>query len=727
MKKKFFSFLLVAAGLLCSGMASAVNVASVSIDGGAAVNVESLAEAFATVQAGETAVITLLADASLTGVAPSGSWLLVNEGRKITLDLNGNNATFSFYQVQIVNGSLKITGTGVLNYEGKYGTMGTQNAAYSNQYQFITLKGSVDPTASNYSVLEVGKNVTLNAFGFGAAISYVTDANSKYCSYGVVVDIYGYFNTVWGLSVNGNVQRVPGKDGVPMDANIPVFNVHAGATIVGGIYAAGYAKYYIAGTVQNGEDGYGIYAKAGELIIDGGKVISTSITYSEPQPSNDGCIGGDGCAIVIDAKNGYAGNVSLTVKGDAVVTGTGGYALYETSTDNSGTAVVNNGIKIESGTFTGNEEKGTINTSGEVQADVKINGGITGGTFSDNISDYLSDVNGIIVPVTNDEDETVFVVGAMPNGTSWEETPVVGGAFSGVDEDSYVKLTGAQNITVAAGETVEMEYLSLADNAIQKVTVLGTLKVGEIVMGEKAVITVENGGKLIVTGTNGIVAFTADNLVLESGAAFVLNPNVKANKSPYATVKFEAQTYAVDADNYKWDIIVSPFVAIDELFNDQAGKGYLFAYQYWTGTKWNRYANKQDLVDHATAFQPIALGNNTNKDTKTVYTFKGKLQGNISGKFDLERGYNFMGNGYVAPMAATEIISVLKAAGADVDESIYVWDFKTQNYVTYTEDNLDKMNDLNGMGFFILKANSNTQVNLNYEKLIWEKNVTIEL
>ena len=167
------------------------------------------------------------------------------------LDLNNYNMTFSGktngYGMSLSGAKLYIMGTGVIDFTG------TDTMFY--------VRGSYSETVHDFTALNIGENVTVNALnGMGAAM-YTSGGKDKY---GVNVTINGTINAATTLYVNGQYEI--------SNENGPVFNVTKTAKLNGPIYAAGYATWNIEGNVTGDS---AIYIKTGILNVTDGVITGT--------------------------------------------------------------------------------------------------------------------------------------------------------------------------------------------------------------------------------------------------------------------------------------------------------------------------------------------------------------------------------------------------------------------------------------------------------------------
>ena len=150
--------------------------------------------------------------------------------KNIKIDLNGNTITSPTAVFEVQKGLLTLTGKGFIREtEPNYGV--------------IRVIGSETPTDEKYSIVKVGKDVTLE----GWTGIFVSHKDKK--SYGVNVYLEGTINAVSdiqknkgiGIYVNGSIQD---------KNNEPTINILDGATINSngfGLYIGGYANVFING------------------------------------------------------------------------------------------------------------------------------------------------------------------------------------------------------------------------------------------------------------------------------------------------------------------------------------------------------------------------------------------------------------------------------------------------------------------------------------------------
>ena len=257
---------------------------------------ETLAAALASVGAGETATITLLADCTLASTTE------IADNQKITINLNGNDITCPARVFNIRHGQLTISGTGNLN------------ATFTGANAAVAVYGAATDNGSNYSTFTLNSTVTLNALnGYGAMIG----ANSG-AAYGAKLQLNGTINSKYGVYINGNVAEPEVK------TNAAAINITGTVTASNEdsvVYAAGYAKWNIYSNA-NLTGGSGVYIKSGTMNIYGNATITATGEKTAYSFNANGC-DPTGDAVIIDSC-GYPGNVpTVTIKAGTITSANG--------------------------------------------------------------------------------------------------------------------------------------------------------------------------------------------------------------------------------------------------------------------------------------------------------------------------------------------------------------------------------------------------------------------
>jgi hypothetical protein len=638
--RKFYSLVLMATALLIGTNLQAVNVTD-----------------YAGIQAAIAAAVpgtptTIVLDNDISDVLQ----IYAVSGKNIVIDFNGHNitqvASSTYSMVYVEDGSLELKNT-----KNEGGVFSGTQASY--------VYGTNDNVA-NYSVLTIGKGVTLTTTnGYGVILYNASAAPMN--GYGIVFDLYGEVRVESGVAlwVMGNIQAKTG--------NIPQVNIHAGATIVSSsakvcLYGGGYAQFNIEGTVEGGT---GIYAKAGDYNITGNAVVrSTASTHEEVEANGDGYTGGIGCAIVADSKKGYAGDMEIAISGNATLESNaeGGYAIEEVKSDEDKSKTES--IVIESGTINGN-----LKTTAEVKENITINGTITGGTFTQDITEYLSNVTGVITPVPDENGKTVYVINEKPTTAGDWKTTIVGAAAT-----DYVRMENGSPVTLSAD--AQAEYLVMQGTA--KIIVPEGLKltVKEIVMGKDAVIEVAAGGKLIVTGAQGIVSNHASNLVLHTSesaqAIFLLNPAVISNKHPHATVEFVTKSFMKDGVNVFQRFGIPTYTALESMeCSDPSIRTRVWEYSAATDS-WQEFGNLGSFDIHQLNVPFAGYNMISYRETPgLVYTMKGALVGNENASLDANLHWTTFANSFSADI---DIAKFVAGISGTVDPTVYL--YKVNNVLT---------------------------------------------
>lgn len=317
--------------------------------------------------ANATALTTAIGGASPISIKLTASLVLtevvrIEEGKSVTIDLNGYNIEFqngnSWFQ--IFNGSLTLTGTGKV-YES------------TPEYSPIMLYGNANDGSSSKFTAEAG--VTLEGWS-GVMI------NKNTVNYGISVDINGATLTGKtdtsggvgiGLYVNGIVDQPAVID--ITDATITA-NGH-------GLYLAGVNNTTITDSEITGEQ-TGIEIRAGDLTVNSGTTVTGNGTPTTVNPNGNGSTSvGAGIAV---CQHTTKLPIDVTINGGTIEGYTG--LLESNPQSNAGTDLEQIDIAVKGGEFSA-INGGTNSMSVEDQTDVGA--AVTGGTFSSNISGYAAD------------------------------------------------------------------------------------------------------------------------------------------------------------------------------------------------------------------------------------------------------------------------------------------------------------------------------------------------
>lgn len=718
--KKLFNYALLAAALLVGVNVNAVDVA----------NFGDLQSAIEDAEEGATVNVKLTDNITLN------SPLYIYKGQTIHLNMNEKNILAGIYTPFYIN-------HGALYLEGK----GLVTADKPEQSSMVRIMGSDNAEDTNYSVLNIGKDVTIeNKDGYGIQVpiknnqrNAVGEVEAKtpkdtQKQYGVVITIDGEVLVAGkgtaAIFINGTINNKEGN--VPefyingkVQGPSTLYKIVAGTSGEGlavknagfeeyystgsGIYAAGYAKWNITGFVGGG---IGMYAKGGKFEIKDATIKATAPEFWAPLAYGNGYIAA-GTAVILDSNSGYAGAIDVKVDGDTKITSDSGYGIQEVVTQGE---VTTQNITIIQGEIIGASDKGALVTT-EVG---KGNTNIEGGTFNSDITQYLGTDN-IVTPVDNGDGTTSYVIGKKENEDAW-----VTSINAVTKTTDYVKLTGTDE---TLNNDVEAEYL--VANTTAKVTIPEgkTLKVGEIVMSKDAQIVVEKGATLIVEGKKGIVANQASNIVLKSEegapAYFLLDPLVGSNKTPKATVNFVANSFAEAGGAYQYQYFGAPMVggAIEKIEPlDFTGKTLFLS---WNKTAWETIGtidNGVESMDYSkfnTPFGFYALCAVAHQGSKQTYAMTGNLYGNTNPQIKVLNNYTALSNGFSGDMDGDAILAAL---GGVIESNVWVPYTDEQYELQWSAHNeIRKLSEVHPMGTFMVKNDGNaTNIELKYKDIVWE-------
>ena len=255
----------------------------------ATVEVKNEEELFKAISSDNT--IILQSDVTLTKT-------LEIKGSNVTIDLNGNTLTVENGYIDLLKGKLEFTGKGIVK----------DVRVREDVTSTIWVEGSKDVNAKDYSVLTIGKDVTIDTTQWA-----ITVYHDDYKAYGVTLNFNG---TIESSAVNGGGITLNGfvkNDG--KIENAPVINLGktASVKVVGdtALYGAGMGVWNINGGMYEGKSAIGI--KSGSLIINDGVFTATGENKTGELYGN-GMIS-TGSSIQIENNKGYAGNIEITING----------------------------------------------------------------------------------------------------------------------------------------------------------------------------------------------------------------------------------------------------------------------------------------------------------------------------------------------------------------------------------------------------------------------------
>ena len=611
---------------------------------------------------------------------------------------------------------------------------------------------SLDLTKPFYAQVKDMKNNTYDAGSFALDNiknhTFGTDDDEKYSSY---VHIYP----------TGTVKAKEDIKGTGTSSDQPF-----------GIYAGGYGRWKVEGTVTGCT---GALVKSGIVDFENATVEGTGSKYNSANNSTSGSAA-TGCGIVISTEDSYVGETQVTVQGDSYVAANNGYALEEIITTQGGEGESKvEAITIDGGTFaggkigedpnTGDPIEGTI-TITEKTADqentVTINGLSVTGTGANitettdgvsiggkSLEEYFSEQNIHITTVPDGDGTSTYVI-------SIGDAPTPGNLVSTNADNSNASvkwITNAEDV-IATGrhlKLAELEINDFTDNEKtnpreQTLTIQSgaTLEVGRVILGPKAHIIVKAGGKLLVTGTDGIIANQYDNITLESSesaqAIFLFHPLVSSNRHPNATVKLTSKGYVKGGDYNKkvWQRFGVPAYtsnvekgAVTRKSTNQIeynDNGWIAAYDY-SIDNWISMPDEDAFVP----FQCYEASSVATEPNHTIYTFKCPLMGNSDFTLPLNEytEWNYYANSYMAPIDIEQMLTSFVTNEAKVKGTVYVyrsednwWDNINLGQLGYFPTAAQTKIDPMQAFIFQKNAEGTTDAVINYKKHIYNPDPT---
>lgn len=346
------------------------------------------------------------------GLTPN-TQVVLNADKHIKLNLNGNTIEFTYNPAAANKDAALIIRQGILEIKGT-GSITTDQAG---AYDLIRLYGVSDEidaaTQTPHSQVIIGENVTItNSKNNALTITQNTDKLAN----GARIDVYSkgeakVYGEKYGIKVNGDVHK-------PANANHSAYvYIHAAANLEANssakkavaAYSSGYARWRIEGNCTGST---GLYAKSGDVVITGDAHISSNNDDEvTTQTGKSSGVEAGGSAIVIESNANYQGNISVTISGNATITGNSGYAIEETIDDAvEGTMV--SSISIQGGTIEGGDAGAVIIEEETDQGD-KVT--VVGGTIEGNVTTGTTVVSGVdamtnFLPGGNNDDNAFVVV-----------------------------------------------------------------------------------------------------------------------------------------------------------------------------------------------------------------------------------------------------------------------------------------------------------------------------
>lgn len=258
-------------------------------------------------------------------------------GNNVVLDLNGKTITITEKYIDLIKGSLEITGKGTIK------DTRVLEATGSTMY----VEGSTNKSDTGYSTLYVGKDITIDTTQWGLS---VWDTSAK--AYGVTVNFDGTIvstgSKAGGITIQGNIKN----DGTAI--NVPVINLGKTTKITATgsdgfpLYGAGAGQWNVVEATCEGING-ALGVKSGRFNIVNATLKATGKPGVAEGYGNG--INGVGAAIQIESNNIYFGKIELVITQNSQIISEKGNSIYHYSAQ---TGVNNlNELRIHDGNFVG--------------------------------------------------------------------------------------------------------------------------------------------------------------------------------------------------------------------------------------------------------------------------------------------------------------------------------------------------------------------------------------
>lgn len=258
-------------------------------------------------------------------------------GNNVVLDLNGKTITITEKYIDLIKGSLEITGKGTIK------DTRVLEATGSTMY----VEGSTNKSDTGYSTLYVGKDITIDTTQWGLS---VWDTSAK--AYGVTVNFDGTIvstgSKAGGITIQGNIKN----DGTAI--NVPVINLSKTTKITATgsdgfpLYGAGAGQWNVLEATCEGING-ALGVKSGRFNIVNATLKATGKPGVAEGYGNG--INGVGAAIQIESNNTYFGKIELLITQNSQIISEKGNSIYHYSAQ---TGVNNlNELRIHDGNFVG--------------------------------------------------------------------------------------------------------------------------------------------------------------------------------------------------------------------------------------------------------------------------------------------------------------------------------------------------------------------------------------
>ena len=448
--------------------------------------------------------------------------LTINTDKTFTIDLGGKTLT----------GRTDI----------KQGNVTIKNGTVTNTTQPLNVYGSTEPTAKNYSVLSISKDVNVSA-----SDNVVCMMNAEgHKTYGAVINIEGNITATGtgndaAVFVSGNIGNT--ENDVNIDAMSANNIVNIAGTVTGGNIMAvamnGQATVNVKAPAKiTGLTGIGV--KRGILNVEDGATVEANGDKVDPATANMNGAENTGAAISVTSSYNGFGSIGVNVNGGTIESkNNAAFYIGHSKSGETGIAFVKGlSINLTGGKFVSGADK-TVFVADKMEgdADTYTKTIITGGTFSTSPkspTNYVIEGNNVYKLPNG----TYVVAANGPSGYTW--TPAGEGVtdcdFIGTPIP-YTPSTPADNVTNNTTEKNTTADLTPAVSDNKSTTTVDSTTADKIV--DKAV---EN------KSTEVIVDATGNNTVASSEVAIPEKTVKEISEKTDANLVIKTDNGTVDLD-----------------------------------------------------------------------------------------------------------------------------------------------------------------------------------
>ena len=620
---------------------------------------------------------------------------LQNMTKGVVLDMNGKTLTldYSAYTGDYRKGFITLRNT-KLTIQGKGTITGNGDALFS-------VNGN-SRTATNYTVLNIGKDVTIRQTDGWYAIA----AMSLSLVHGIVVDFNGRIEAKCAFYVNGTFQNTT--------ESAPIFTIGSTATFDCSsalAYAAGYARWTYAGNATVGN--FGVEVRAGEFTMNGGSIICTSDAPADDQGNGSGST--SQASAIAACQHNTKLPIKVLVEGGLLKAYT---PIYQANPqDNPQEAIDKVSVVVNNAQV--------FSTSKNIVWSANKRITLNGGVYNLSPSQYVAD--GKVVVANEDaatKDEYPYTIGDKPADITF----TTAGNWS--TAANWSKTTGSTSATP----------VMIAANVVIPDGV--TAEAYGITVAEGKTITIKAGGKLLV-GKGGIAGLSgADQLKIEDGGILAISPAAESNNQPPASVEKYLNTYKKAAGSYV-EGVEDEFVRC-YMGSVTTGKPVVTKpVEYWYGNYWDyskgwQQTSLSGISILCEPFRGFAVATETESAPTTPVTMQGTLVGNSDAHFSMPgEGFHFFANSWMAPLDAYEVLNQLDKLRNEgkVESSIKILlpldvtiggdDWSAGTFVDINRSFL-RLGDYSqywgtiaSMAGFFLRAKEPVSIDLTYENAVW--------